>query len=99
MGYKTGCGQRWRTLVRVVWVQPPHVYAVVHVRDPYKVFRFPLWWVDDSECRVALENFDATTRLFARVNVGCERDEDLQFSEFEMAPQIRDSDDWRLLLT
>lgn len=82
----------WRTLVRIEGTSSesymPVVDAIVHTWDPDHAVRFPLDLIEDRAIRDHLEaNRHTTTRLFARVNVGCQSESDLYFRDFEWAPR------------
>ena len=84
--------QQRRTLVRVVEVSTeadiPVADAIVHTWDPDVAVRFPISLIEDPEIKGSLtHNFTGVLRLFARVNVGCQHDYELFFSDFEFAPE------------
>ena len=80
-----------RTLVRVVEVRHqgdvPVVDAIIHTWNPARAIRFPLALVENRRVREALMESDGgQTRLFASVNIGCRRENELYLREFEFAP-------------
>lgn len=85
----------WRTLVRVESTssesEMPVADAIVHTWNPDHAVRFPLDLIEDPAIRDHLASSrDTPTRLFAKVNVGCQSESDLYFCDFEWAPRPED---------
>ncbi|SRR6266545_2038898 len=76
----------WRTLIQVDGTSDESGEKVVEARvpswNPHKVIRFPMTLVPpELRDRIVEDAY-----LFAMVNIGAERAEDLYFSDFEVAP-------------
>ncbi len=87
--------QLWRTLVRVESTSSesdmPVADAIVHTWNPDQAVRFPLGLIEDPAIRDHLANRrELPTRLFAKVNIGCQSEDDLYFRDFEWAPRPED---------
>ena len=81
-----------RTLVRVADIaidgSAVVVDAIVHTWSPDIAVRFPLEVVEDPEIqRILSDRRGVGLRLFAEVNVGCEKADELFFRSFEFAPE------------
>lgn len=73
----------WRTLIRVEDVdpesKPPMVFAIIPAWNPDEGVRFPLDIVP-MEMR---DNVQADVRIYAKVNIGAESQDELYFQDFE----------------
>ena len=84
--------QLCRTLVRIEEVSAesdiPVADAIVHTWNPGCAIRFPLDLIEDSSIKAAVEaRKNLPIRLFAKVNVGSEKESDLFLQAFEWAPE------------
>jgi hypothetical protein len=70
----------WRTLLRVTEIDQKHAYVIVPSWDPKSSVKLPLGVF--GSC-IALVR--PGVRLFARVNIGADKNEDLFFDQFEIA--------------
>lgn len=82
----------WRTLVRIESVskdlEAPAADAVVHTWKPQQAARFPLAIIEEESIRQYLmDNDNWPVRLFAEVNIGCNKPYDLFLHSFEWAPR------------
>ncbi|MCO5799696.1 MAG: hypothetical protein HEQ31_24115 [Dolichospermum sp. OL03] len=82
----------YRTIVRVTSIDEeshePVVDAFVPGWNPHKAVRFPASLVPEN-LRDALQ---PNVRLFAHVNIGAEKSDDLYFEKFELAPEPDEND-------
>ncbi len=81
-----------RTIVRIINIdEESHervIDAVVPSWNPHKTVQFPATLIPE-DIRVALK---ANIRLFAHVNTGAEKSDDLYFQKFELAPEPDEDD-------
>ncbi|MDF5727638.1 MAG: hypothetical protein PUP92_06255 [Rhizonema sp. PD38] len=81
-----------RTIIRIIHIdeesQEPVVDAFVPAWNPHKAVRFPASLMTDNIRGVLKPNI----RLFAYVNIGAEKSDDLYFEKFELAPKPDEDD-------
>ncbi|MFB2920256.1 MULTISPECIES: hypothetical protein [Aerosakkonema] len=81
-----------RTIVRITYIDDkshePVIDAFVPSWNPHKAVRFPLSLIPENIRPALKENI----RLFAYVNTGAEKSDDLYFEKFELAPEPDEDD-------
>jgi hypothetical protein len=84
----------YRTLVRITQIDRESgedvVDAIVPGWHPHKAVRFPAILIPEA---IRQDVLKAGVRLFARVNIGAEKSEDLYFDKFQLAPELNENDE------
>jgi hypothetical protein len=82
-GHISSIRKPYRTIVRITNIDKESIEAFVPGWNPHKAIRFPASLVPEH-LRDALK---PNVRLFAHVNIGAEKSDDLYFNKFELAPE------------
>jgi hypothetical protein len=84
----------YRTLVRITKIDRESgedvVDAIVPGWNPHEALRFPAVLIPE---KIRQDSLKAGVRLFAQVNIGADKSEDLYFDKFQLAPDLDDSDE------
>ncbi|MBW4616881.1 MAG: hypothetical protein KME21_27285 [Desmonostoc vinosum HA7617-LM4] len=78
----------YRTIVRIANIDQESIEAFIPGWNPHKAIRFPASLVPEH-LRDALK---PNVRLFAHINIGAEKSDDLYFKKFELAPEPDEDD-------
>jgi CheY-like chemotaxis protein len=78
----------YRTIVRIANIDKESIEAFVPGWNPHKAVCFPTSLVPENIRDVLKPNI----RLFAHVNIGAEKSDDLYFKKFELAPEPDEND-------
>ena len=88
-----------RTIIRIERIDKESGQEVVEAFiagwKSKQAVRFPASLIPEDlleDVRSSLKDVQSSTRLFAKVNVGATRPEDLFFNDFEMAPKLDEDD-------
>jgi CheY-like chemotaxis protein len=83
-----------RTLIHIIDITSSFVDVFVPSWNPYRAVRFPVSQIPEELLSVVKLQLDRKEEawLFARVNTGAEKADELYFTLFESAPELDDND-------